>query len=295
MRTTEKDNAQKYILGDLYQLCYRAFYNTSFSPEKRALSYIKEYSEILESDLKELGENQGNYREKYISKFSDWMGAKGRCISSMITGPSNFPVRKAQKANQSEHNKSVEFSNWRERYFKAVNRVPTKSPEEELILAERNLEFLINFQFEVKEINKEIRSSKLTDLKEIISHLVNLDYSPKTIQLIDFRGGKYKIPSYVLTNNNATIKRTQDKVKIMQTRIERKNTWEDITFEGGYLTIEDDRVKIFHDEKPEKEVIQEIKSNGFRWSPHWKCWTRKHTGNAIYTAQRLSFIKKVAA
>ncbi len=76
----------------------------------------------------------------------------------------------------------------------------------------------------------------------------------------------------------------------MQGRIERKNTWQDIIFEGGRVTIEDDRLKIYHDEKPEREIINEIKSNGFRYSPHWVCWTRKHTANAIHSLRQLSFI-----
>jgi hypothetical protein len=58
---------------------------------------------------------------------------------------------------------------------------------------------------------------------------------------------------YLLTNNNAKIKSTEKKIKIMAVRIERKKTWEDIIFDDGKVIIEDDRVKIYHDEKPEKK------------------------------------------
>ena len=287
---------KKPILSDLYNLCYNAHRNTSFNPEKRAERLVKEYSKLLEEDLKLLGENQGNYKEKYISKFSDWMNAKSRCISFMITGPANFPVRRAEKANRSEHNRYNDFVQWREKYFKAVNRVPTKSPEDEISLAERKLERLINNQIEMKEINAAIRKSKITDLSELIKHLAELGYNKELVSLIDNHYGRqtgnYKIPSYALSNNNATIKNTDKKIKMMHVRIERKNTWQDILFEGGRVTIEDDRLKIYHDEKPEREIIQEIKKNGFRWSPHWKCWCRKHTGNAIYALRFLSFIPK---
>ncbi len=262
------EQVKTMALGHLWELCYRAHSNTSFSPEKRANSYVSEYSEMLEADLKELKENQGNYKEKFIAKFSDWMSAKGRCISSIITGGSNFPVRRAQKANDSERNKCDAFYHWRDKYFKAVNRVPTKSPEDDKEAAERKLEKLVNNQLEWKAINAAIRKSKITNESELLTHLITLDFNPYSIKLIDYRGGKFKIPSFYLTNNNATIKNTKDKIKAMETRIERKMTWEDITFEGGYVTIEDDRLKIFHDEKPTREVIQEIKSNGYRWSPN---------------------------
>ena len=285
------EQVKTMALGHLWELCYRAHSNTSFSPERRANSYVSEYSEMLEADLKELKENQGNYKEKFIAKFSDWMSAKGRCISSMITGGSNFPVRRAQKANDSERNKCDSFYHWREKYFKAVNRVPTKSPEDDKEAAERKLEKLVNNQLEWKAINAAIRKSKITNESELLNHLIALDFNPSSIKLIDYRGGKFKIPSFYLTNNNATIKNTKDKIKAMETRIERKMTWEDITFEGGYVTIEDDRLKIFHDEKPTREVIQEIKSNGYRWSPNWACWCRKHTGNAVFGLKHLSFLK----
>ena len=283
-----------YTLSHLYDLCYRAHAHTSFSPEKRAESYVKEYSKMLDEDLKELGDNQGNYKEKFITKFSDWMSAKSRCISSMITGPANFPVRRAQKANRSEHNKCEAFANWREKYFKAVNRVPTKSPEDDLEIAEKRLDILVNNQMEMKAINSAIRKCKKTELKDIIDYLLLEEFSPELVSLIDNHygrtSGKYKIPGFTLTNNNSTIKRTEQKIKIMRVRIDRKIDWEDIKFEGGYVTIEDDRLKIYHDEKPAQEIIKEIKSNGFRWSPHWKCWCRKHTGNAIYSLKSLSFI-----
>lgn len=83
------------------------------------------------------------------------------------------------------------------------------------------------------------------------------------------------------------IKRSKERVEALKVRIERKSTWEDITFEGGYITLEDDRIKICHDEKPEQEVINSLKRSGFRWSRHWGCWTRKHTGNAVRDAKRI--------
>jgi hypothetical protein len=213
----------------------------------------------------------------------------------MITGGSNFPVRRAQKANNSESNKYNDFINWRERYFNAVNRVPTKSPEDDREAAEKKLEKLLNVQLEMKAINAEIRKCKLKTLEELTHHLVVKEgFNPVLVSCMDSyhakQTGKYKIPGFTLTNNNAKIKAAADKIKIMETRIDRKNTWKDIIFEGGHVTIEDDRLKIFHDEKPEKEIIQEIKNNGFRWSPNWQCWCRKHTGNAIYSLKYLSFI-----
>ena len=285
------------LLSEFWELCYQAHRNISFSPEKRAIMYVNSYSEMLEEDLKLLGEKKGNYHQKFKDHFRSWMSAKTNCLSSMITGPSNFPVRKAQKANDTEHRRYEEFMHWREKYFKAVNRIPTKSPEEDLEIAERHLQGQLNLQMRLKEINKLIRKSKLTDIKEIIRYLQQSDlhFTIDELSTIssDYRGG-YKIPGYTLTNLNARIKHTQDKIQTRINRIATKEAWEDIIFEGGYVTIEDDRVKIFHDTKPSAEVISEIKRNGFKWSRYWTCWCRKHTQNALYTVQQLSFIKGVS-
>ncbi|MCP1996687.1 hypothetical protein [Flavobacterium sp. HSC-61S13] len=288
-----------YLLGQYLQDCITAHNWTSFSPEKRGRSLVIEFSEMLKEDLEKLGDHQGNYKEKFITKFRDWVRSKSNCASSMITGGSNFNVRRAQKANATEQNKYESFMTWRAKYFEAVNRVPTKSPEEEITLADRKLEELTNLQIEYKEINVLIKKSKLKERNEIIELLLKEGYSKEAITAlnevkkyngVDYVIESYKVPTYTLTNNNAKIKAAAQKVIIMQNRITRKESWEDILFDDGRVTIEDDRVKIIHDNKPNPEIIQELKKNGFRWSPFWKCWCRKHTGNAIAVTKGLSFI-----
>ncbi len=291
------DNYQEQVKGlllaDKYNLCYRAHTGVSFSPERRAVSYIKDYSQMLEEDLQKLGDNQGNYKEKFITKFSEWMSSKGNCISSMITGPARFPVRKAEKANRAESNAYERFMNWRSKYFKAVNRKPTPTPEEELDNAMRRLDALVIMQGLMKESNKYLRKKANQDIpyeekKKYLMEEIGLRESTAIEALKECPyTGKLGFPAYMLTNRNATIKREQDKVITMRRRIEVKTNFEDIQFDGGYVTISDDRVKIFHDEKPNEEVRTAIKQAGFRWSPHWGCWCRKHTANALNIAKEL--------
>lgn len=286
-----KESVKGLLLAELWDLCYRAYSGTSFSPERRSTQIIKEYSEILENDLAELGDKSGNYKEKFISHFTEWMGAKSNCISSMIAGPSNFPVSRAQKANNREHAKSEEFHKWRERYFKAVNRQRTLSPEEELDIAVKRLDELVINQEFMKQANKILRK-KTSDQQKLVEMMeMGISEALAVEAMKPDRAGRVGFPSFILTNRNATIKRTQEKITIMRNRITRKENFEDIIFTGGRITIEDDRVKVYHDQKPEPAVIQELKSSGFRWSPFWKCWCRKHTGNAIAVSKNLSFVK----
>ena len=266
------------ILEHLRESARQAHSGTSFSPEKRADGIIRCYSEELEEDLKTM---DGNYKEKYIAKLSTWLGRKSSCMSTMITGGANFPVRRNQRANDSEHKAYMEFRNWRERYFKAVNRVPTPSPEEDLDNAVADLDKLIIKQQKMKDANRIIRSKKF-------DKIILLEEAGWTNEsAIKMLKEEVIFPSYSLTNNNAKIKARKQKIEIMKNRIETKETFEKIEFEGGYIDIENDRVIIKHEEKPDRAVIDKIKARGFRWSRNYSCRCRKHTAMALRDAKEI--------
>ena len=78
----------------------------------------------------------------------------------------------------------------------------------------------------------------------------------------------------------------------MQKQEERANTESsEVEFEGGRIVknFADDRLQIFHDEKPSADVISRLKSNGFRWSRFNGCWQRQLTDNSYYGAARVLF------
>jgi predicted PP-loop superfamily ATPase len=47
------------------------------------------------------------------------------------------------------------------------------------------------------------------------------------------------------------------------------------------------RLQLKFKEKPEPEVREILKSNGFKWSLKNGCWQRQLTGNARYSARRV--------
>jgi len=60
-------------------------------------------------------------------------------------------------------------------------------------------------------------------------------------------------------------------------------------FNGGIVVFnyQEDRLQLLFDEKPSFEIIQQLKKNGFRWSPRFSSWQRQLTNNAIYATKRL--------
>jgi len=280
-------------------LCVRAHYWTSFRPEQRGEMYVREYSQMLDSDIEQLrnggadDETISRYETKFENLFVAWMHRKCNCFSSMITGPSKFPTRKAEKANRSEENAYNIFNDWRNKFFKRVNREarPT-TPDGELEKARTDLARRSYKQKYMKEINAICRKSNAVEL------LTEMGIKPQTIHSLLNPPYSYQskgFQSYELTNNNANIKRLESRVEELENKIALREKQKESgevkgwQFDGGEVQVnyEADRVQILFDEKPDDKTRKELKSHGYRWSPTYSAWQRKITDNALYATKQL--------
>ena len=225
-----------------------SYRNVSFRGEERGESDYKHYSEMLEKDLALLGENSGKYREKFISKVMDIYASKARTASAMIVGPARFKV--TTKANESEQRKTEHFTYWRERYFKLVNRVRTKPPEEMNDLHKKELERL--------EALKEKRKAE-----------------------------GFKARDYRIVNLNARIRYYKEMIESNERRMNLIENFKEVEIKGGRIYASDNRIIVEHLEKPDRNVIDLVKSHGFKYSPRTKTWVRKFTENAIFSTKQL--------
>lgn len=168
-----------------YKLAYDAYRGTSFEPEKRAKQVQQSYVEDMNSFKDELykiaqsekqkkvaDEQLIKYKEGYIKHENAWLSAKSRTLSTMIAGPSNFNVRRAEKANSTEHKRSVEFTEWqsksRSNAIKAVKEAAT--PEQKENEAWSRIKTTIDDKLEtIIEIDKGL--NKYTSRQLIVSNL----------------------------------------------------------------------------------------------------------------------------
>lgn len=263
------------LLIKYHEQAIKAFQGTSFFPIERGTQTIEEFSAELSGDLEKL-EPGNKYQAKYEDFFTTWLNSKSRCLSFMITGAARFPVEKNKKNIERSMNAWDKWRKWRENYFKAVNRQRTLSPEEELDNALAELDRQLEKHELMRGINKIMYSKKLSE-KE------------KQEQAFAEYGIEAAMPyvSFELSGSNQRIKRLRDKVIVMRNRIYRKSAWESIEFEGGVIDIQADRVVVKHDEKPSREIIDRLKSRGFRWSRKHASWCRKHTAQAIIDAKNI--------
>jgi hypothetical protein len=289
-------------LSDIpYDLAYDAHRMSSFVPDERAkqeqASYFKHMRAVYEgleklADTEEkkatLKEEFPRYRKGYIAKYSALLSAKSRTMSSMITGPSNFPTARNEKRMDIAHRRLTEFLEWDEKSQNRMERAltpedaPIKTVDQDAVERLRGkISEAVARQEKMKAANKIIRSDR-----DVIPRLKELGLTDKEIK----ENGKNGFYGFYLTNNNARIKRLKEQLsKAEKLREEAKTGEREFPFEGGTLELdyEDGRLKLYFDGMPSLEKRNELKKNGFKWSPRNKAWQRQLTNNAKWAAKEV--------
>ena len=159
-------------------------------------------------------------------------------------------------------------------------------PDEETLA--KKLEGLESQQTTMKEVNAYFRKHKTLDgcpeltpeqaekLKADMAQSWHLDKSKP-------------YPAYLLSNNNANIRRVRQRIEELSSRSEFAG-W---TFPGGEAKINEaeNRLQLIFEEKPDADQRQELKSNGFKWAPSQGAWQRQLNQNAIRAAARIDFLR----
>jgi hypothetical protein len=281
-------------------LAMRAYSGISFDPEKRGARILTDYGEELTEDVELLQKHETNiewYENKYVSLLSSWLSAQGRCVSTMITGGSNFPVRRAEKANQSEHDRYVEFREWRERVIHKATTPPSnaivKGSEGAMQKMIEKLSKLERLHDVMKGTNSILRKKGLTNedkVKQIIESYPEIKEETAKELLSPGFGTKYGFASFSLTNNNAKINLLKKDIAAEERReTERENGNKEYTINGINVceNVEQNRIQILFEGKPEFEMRTKLKKNGFRWSPRNTAWQRQLTANAVYATKNV--------
>lgn len=289
----------KIDLSEYKELAYRSFYWTSFSPEKRGEQTIKEHEEQLNNDLINMPDEE---KERYISNykkyFSAWLSAHSRCASSAITGGSGFNVRRAEKANASEHKRMIEFLEWREKALKAIaKKIEENKPQS--VKNSENWERLkanilssaatihgINTGIErgyskalfVSNIYQKVETYAKHGEVEIVSAAIDeIRKFNETMSVVITERHKF----FKLLEMAENVKATKE------SNSERENS--EITIPGGKViqNWKENRLQIIFDSKPDYDTIQELKKWGFKWAPSSMAWQRFNNNNSIFALKQI--------
>lgn len=291
------------------ELAMRAHSGTSMVPDKRAFQVQCEYVTEMHQRFSELrplavtddqraalGNALRDYQSGYITKLAALLSAQSRCLSSMIAGPSNFPVRRMEKANRSADKRRDEFLEWCK-----LGRRRLK----EAVLGERTPEQAADAEWEV--LKKAVAHDMVTVNAIETGQLPGFDRSAFT------RSVQGKLERIAANGNAALVNRALDYIADRQTVLKRpffaknNSVWQlgvravkataaaaqkptgDVVvkeYKGVRIVNEygDERVRIYFDSRPGEVVRLAMKQQGWRWSPNAGAWQRLNTKQAEYSA-----------
>ncbi|RLB90983.1 MAG: hypothetical protein DRH26_08710, partial [Deltaproteobacteria bacterium] len=307
--TVEKkdDNLIDIFPEDLnYQQAYDAHRGTSHVPEDRAKQeqqgYYLHMKSVQDKFLKRIKPEQRLtleaelriYKAGYLKKYGAVLSARSKTMSSMITGPSNFPTARNQKALDTEQKRYEELKAWDKKAQNAIKRelglsgvISSDDPQAIKKLKDKLANLEQSHQM-MKDANKIIRDKKLSD-KEKVKALVGLGLSDEMAieAMTPDHMGKIGFASYALSNNNANIKNVKTRIA----DLEKKAGDETTTIKIGDVEIidnvEDNRVQIVFDGKPDAEIRTKLKANAFKWSPKNQVWQRQRNPRVIDIARSI--------
>lgn len=285
----------------------RAHYNTSFSPEKRGEQEFEGFCGTCEKIIEQIDKLQLSeeikavektlFVETLFNKEMQYLRIKSNCISSMITGGSNFPVRRAERANQAEHRASEVYWNFVNNYIKRLEKkhginnsgIIKTSDENAVEQLEEKILKLEQMQEKMILANKIIRKHKTNEERKI--ELMKAGFSEKLIDemlKVNCFGG-IGFERYELTNNNANIKRLKERLEKTK-KLKTMDNFEKVYSSG--IKLEDapseNRIRIFFNGKPDSSTITELKRHAFRWTPSLGCW------QAYRNTRSMEFAKNTA-
>ena len=282
----------------------RAHLGTSFSPERRGEQEIQSHKETFEELQKELGDFfTQDKADKLHSLWTDYLHSHSAVMSTMITGPANFPTARNRKRSDWADTKSqaiTEYCNNLKKWKgKADRREYVEAAGGELALKKAELEASQAWHATMKAANKIIKAALKNGgiTAETKTAIIAAGIDPNKAEDITNPPDRlkcygYGFPSSSLTNSNARIKNQAARVAELERIEAAKDSGveaETVEIPGGVVIVDkaENRINVKHDEKPSRDIIDIIKSHGFHWSRSYGHWTRQITSNAMYSTRSM--------
>lgn len=237
-------------------------------------------------------ESEKVYRlaERYSRRLAENFNRESRigtmCPSIMISGGSNFPVRKKQRQvsawenNHKEYQEIAGILDQIERIGRGGSAIQSND-ENALEKLQAKLDGLKEKQAEMVSANRAIR---MKDTAAGDRKLAEMGYSPEQIEQLrtpDFCG-RIGYPSYALQNNNQNIHRIEGRIKELSAVKDAGTQEKENSLFRVVENTEAMRLQIIFDGKPEADVREVLKRHGFRWAPSQGAWQRQLNRNARY-------------
>lgn len=240
--------------------------------------------------------------DRYSRKLAGWFNEMSRvdamCPSILVSGGSNFPVKKKEKQNARRDAmwKKWEEIKWMLHRMKTIGTGGIKASDEKAVYKlQVALDAARELQEHMKAVNAYYRKHKTLDGCEIVT-----DDERRSIEdfFARYPGIRNLKPyeTYEFTNNNAKIHRLEDRIKEIQAIKDAGSSETEAAEYEGLKVVENTeamRIQLIFDGKPDPEVRDILKSNGFRWAPSQGAWQRQLNRNGKSAAETV--LRQLAA
>ena len=260
-------------------------------------SYQNRVNEIYDI-VNQIAEKKPNLADKaqrmadrYSRKLAEYYNAYYRneasCPSIMICGPANFPTKKKERQNSRRESLMNEW-NYLESYADKIKRLLTQ--EQPILSNDENVIELLTEKIADLEAEKESMKAlnayyRKNETIEGYDGLITQDMQMHLDFVFKFNFIHCSL--FDTSNINQEIKRNRDRLTQIQ-RVKDAGTSE--TEYNGFRVVENSelmRLQIIFNGKPEPEVRDILKSNGFKWAPSQSAWQCQLTSNAKYSLKRV--------
>lgn len=285
-RTAHEMNSMRDYRKDSATSEYRAYVDKAYAAgEERKAKYPEEAERIdYLCDL---------YARKLANWYNEHFRIEAMCPSIMISGGSNFPVRKKEKQNSRRKSHEEEW-----RYVqKIVDRICScgtdaimSDDERAIEKLELKIERLTEEQEMMKAVNAYYRKNKTLDGCPVLTD--EQIEEAKAEMSKDWHISDSPYPGWALQNNNANIRRLKErleKLKEVKAAGTQEHSEEEVGVEGLKIVenTEAMRIQLIFDGKPDEKTRTLLKSYGFKWSPRFTAWQRVLNENGKYAARKV--------
>lgn len=298
----------------------RSLHWLSFDPKGRAKreqeSYANIIAELYNSHFEQA--KQTGALESYNATFDkgysyilknylEMVGIRARTFSTAITGGGNISERKIannEKLMRSEHErleKHIELQKkLEERLAKVAKNTPVDQYEEGDVIKSTDNNATTKLQQKLKMLQdrktmlkngvvaaKEYQKNK--DISVFKQYNIDSETTEQIINHID-KGGKPTEKDmyswFTMPYLNRDIKEVENRIATLEKN--QAQGEKETLIEGGKIVYngEAQRLQIFFDGIPSKEVREALKAHAFKWAPTAKAWQRTLTENAKYAVNQ---------
>lgn len=259
--------------------------------------YVTECEAIAEAQkakYPERADEIDGLADRYAKQLAEWYNTnsaiEAMCPSIMISGGSNFPVRKKEAQNS---RRKAHWEKWNE-IQKIPDRIKTigtggiqSNDANAIEKLKAKLERLEQAQETMKAANAYYKKNGTLKGFDGMSEETIAEVEANMVK--PWHLDKKPFAGYNLSNNSADIRRVKERIAELEAAKAQETKSEEVEGIDGLELVENTelmRVQLIFDGKPSEDVRNILKKWAFRWSPKESAWQRQLTDNGRYAAQR---------